>query len=209
MTTAPSRDVRAPFAPGSRSRPGSRPGPRPARAVAAAAVALAALLAGAPARSADLRFGYIDSSRIFQEYSVAKEAQLRFDRQVQSWQEEAAEKQRAVDKLRAEVRDQSPILSSVKRAEREEALQKAIGDYETFIQEVWGPQGRAARENETSTQEIVRQVREVVDKLATDKGLSLVLDAASGIVLFADKSFDLTAEVLAELNTRAATGTAR
>lgn len=179
--------------------------------LAAAAVA-AAWLAAAPAAvsaATDLRFGYIDSSRIFQEYSVAKEAQLRFDRQVQSWQEEAAEKQRAVEKLRAEVRDQSPILSSVKRAEREEALQKAIGEYETFIQEVWGPQGRAARENETSTQEIVRQVREVVDKLATGKGLSLVLDAASGIVLFADKSFDLTAEVLAELNTRAATGAAR
>lgn len=184
--------------------------PRRARAHAGlVAAALLALLPAASARAADLRFGYIDSSRIFQEYSVAKEAQQRFDRQVQSWQEEAAEKQRGVEKLRAEVRDQSPILSSVKRAEREEALQKAIAEYEQFIQDVWGPNGRAARENDTSTQEIVRQVREVVDRMATDKGLSLVLDAASGIILFADKSLDLTAEVLTELNTRAASGTAR
>jgi outer membrane protein len=189
-------------------RPSRPSGAAPTLRLAATAT-IALLLAAAPARAADLRFGYIDSSRIFQEYSVAKEAQLRFDRQVQSWQEEAAEKQRAVDKLRAEVRDQSPILSSAKRQEMEEALQKAISEYETFIQEVWGPQGRAARENDTSTQEIVRQVREVVDKLANDKGLSLVLDAASGIVLFADKSFDLTAEVLTELNTRATSGTAR
>ena len=36
---------------------------------------LAASLAVRPATAADLRFGYIDSARIFQEYSVAKEAQ--------------------------------------------------------------------------------------------------------------------------------------
>ena len=75
--------------------------------------------------AADLNVGYIDSARIFAEYGEAKEAQERFDRQVQGWRDEATEKEKVVAQLRAEVRDQSPILSALKRQEKDEALQRA------------------------------------------------------------------------------------
>ena len=153
----------------------------------------------------DLRVGYIDSGRIFQEYKAAQEAQQRFDRQVQGWRDEAGEKENLVKKLRTETRDLSPILSSVKRQEKEEELQKAISEYERFIQDVWGPQGRAAQENERATQEVVASIRSVVEKLAADKGLTLVLDAASGFMIYADRSLDLTSDVIQELNSRATT----
>jgi outer membrane protein len=172
-------------------------------------VALGLVLASFPsaARAADTRVGFIDSAKIFQDYKLAQDAQQQFDRQVQNWRNEAAEKQRAVDQLRAEVRDQGPILSSVKRQEKEEALQKAIQVYETFVQEVWGPNGRAAQENERTTKEIVDQIRSVVQKLAGEKGLDLVFDAAGGAIVYADRSLDLSAEVVRELNTRVEQGT--
>lgn len=172
------------------------------RAGPAVAVAALLLCAAAPAR-AELRFGYIDSARIFGEYKVAQEAQARFDRQVQGWRDEAAERERQVNQLRAEVRDQSPILSSLKRQEKEEALQKAIAEYEKFIQDIWGPQGRAAQENERATADVVQQIRTAVEKLAADRNLNLVLDAASGAIIYADKTLDLTPDVLAELNAQA------
>ncbi len=168
-----------------------------------AAVALAALLPAGVARAADLRIGYVDSARIFQDYKLAQDAQQRFDRQVQGWRDEASEKEKAVNALRAEVRDQSPILSSAKRQEKEDALQKAINDYEQFIQEIWGPQGRAAQENERATRGIIDQIRAVVEKFALDKGLELVLDSSTGGIIYADRSLDLTGDVLNELNTRA------
>jgi len=174
----------------------------------AAAVLVWFVLAPAPA-GAELKFGYIDSARIFQEYSAAREAQERFDRQVQGWKDDAAEKEKVVNQLRAEVRDQSPILSSLKRQEKEEALQKAISEYERFIQEVWGPQGRAAQENERATAEVVQQIRTAVEKVAGDKALNLVLDSASGVIIFADKNLDLTSDVLAELIARTKGGTGR
>jgi outer membrane protein len=171
--------------------------PRSAGAAAAGALAFLALTA-APLH-AETRFGYIDSGRIFTEYAAAKEAQARFDRQVQGWRDEAAEKEKAVSQLRAEVRDLSPILSSLKRQEREEALQKAISEYERFIQEIWGPQGRASQENERATGEVVRLIRAAVEKVAGEKNLNLVFDAASGFILYADKTLDVTADVLTEL----------
>lgn len=182
---------------------------RHARTFATLVIGAASLLAAglvAPARAADLRIGFIDSGRIFQEYTDAREAQARFDRQVQGWRDEAAEKDKAVKQLRDEVRDMSPILSSLKRQEKEVALQKAIEDYERFVQSIWGPQGRAAQENTRSTQEVVTQIRAVVEKLAGERGLDLVFDAAGGYIIFADKSLDLTAEVIRQLNEKSTTG---
>src|SRR5437870_6234143 len=106
---------------------------------------LALALPATTALAVDLRVGYIDSGRIFQEFKAAQEAQQRFDRQVQGWRDEAAEKEAVVKRLRTEAHDLSPILSSVKRQEKEEELQRAISEYERFIQDVWGPQGRAAQ----------------------------------------------------------------
>jgi outer membrane protein len=171
---------------------------------------LAAILGLAgPARAADLRIGYIDSGRIFQEYSVAKEAQAQFDRKVEGWRAQSAEKENQVAQLRTEVRDQGPILSTLKRKEKEEALQRAISEYEKFLQQIWGPQGRAVQENEQATGEVVAQIRAVVEKIASQKGLVMVFDAASGFILYADRTLDLTNEVLQELNTQSKTGSPR
>jgi outer membrane protein len=180
------------------------PGPRLRPVLLALALLVPASGAGVPfARAADTRIGYLDSARIFQEYSIAQEAQQRFDRQVQGWRDEATEKEKDVSALRAEVKDQSPILSSAKRQEKEDALQKAISDYEQFIQDIWGPQGRAAQENERATREIVDQIRSAVEKVANDKGVELVLDSAGGSIIYADKTMDMTGDVITELNTRA------
>ena len=177
--------------------------PRSAIATLAAGVLLGGLLAGGPAR-AEVRVGYIDSARIWAEFKDAQEAQQRFERQVQGWRDEAAEKERGVNDLRKEVQDQSPVLSALKRREKESALQTAISDYEKFVREVWGENGRATQENTRATEEIVGLVRRAVEKVAGQKGLDLVLDATSGFIIYADKSLDLTNDVLAELNANAA-----
>jgi len=183
----------------------TRPWPR--RAVALRIGLLVALAAAGSAVAADFKVGYIDSSRIFQEFADAKEAQARFDRQVQGWREEADEKDKAVKKLRGEVRDMSPVLSALKRQEKEEALQKAIAAHEQFVQSIWGPQGRATQENERATQEVVTKIRAVVEKIAGDKGLDVVFDSSGGFLIYADKTLDLTSEVIRQLNERATSGT--
>ena len=166
-------------------------------------MALAALLATVSAApAAELRIGYIDSARIFQEYNAAKEAQARFDRLVQGWRDEAGEKERLVKQLKDEVRDQSPMLSALKRQEKEEALQRASSDYEKFVQDTWGTNGKAAQENERATAEVVSAIRAAVEKVAASRGLELVLDAAGGLIIYADRSLDLTALVIQELNSQ-------
>jgi len=178
-----------------------------ARVWAGFLAAIVLLVTSEARAAADLHFGYIDSARIFSEYQSAKDAQQRFDRLVQGWKDEAAEKEKAVNQLRQEVRDQSPILSSLKRQERETALQRAVTDYETFIQDVWGPNGRASQENERATNDIVTNIRAAVEKVASQKGLDVVLDAAGGFLVYADKNYDLTTDVITELTAQDKTRT--
>ncbi len=179
----------------------------PRRAGWGGALLLAAVLAGARPGAAETKIGYIDSARIFQEYRVAQEAQASFDRQVQGWRSEAAEKQKLVDQLRADVRDQGPILSALRRQQKEEALQRAISDYEKFVQDTWGPNGKASQENQRATQDVISQIRSAVEKVAGDRQLDLVLDAAGGFIIYADKTLDLTTAVLQELADRTSSGT--
>jgi outer membrane protein len=178
-------------------------------ALGAGVALLAGLLLGSAPAAAQARLGYIDSARIFSEYKAAQDAQARFDRQVQGWRDDATEKEKVVTQLRAEVRDQGPILSSLKRQEKEEALQKAISEYERFIQDIWGPQGRAAQENDRATGEVVQQIRAAVEKIAGDKNLNIVLDAASGSIIYVDKTLDVTPDVLTELNAHLQGGATR
>ncbi len=179
---------------------------RAARAGRTGLALVVMLAAAAPLRAADTRIGYIDSSRIWVEYKDAQEAQQRFERQVQGWRDEAAEKERLVTQLKAEVRDQGPVLSALKRQEKESARDHAVSDYESFVQDIWGVNGKAAQENARATEEIIQKVRISVEKVAGQRGLELVLDASGGFIIYADKTLDMTNDVLAELNSNAAGG---
>jgi outer membrane protein len=163
------------------------------------AVLACAALAG-PARAQNVRIGFVDSQRIFNEYKSAQEAQDRFSREIQSWRTEADDRRRQVDELRNELKDQDPLLSEAKKLEKESTLQKAVSDYDRFVQDFWGPNGKVQRLNDEITREVIGKVRDAVELLANREGYDLVLDAADGNVIFGVKSLDLTQRVLDELN---------
>ena len=156
-------------------------------------------LAG-PARAQNVRIGFVDSQRIFNEYKSAQEAQDRFAREIQSWRTEADDRRRQVDDLRNELKDQDPLLSEAKKLEKESTLQKAVSDYDRFVQDFWGPNGKVQRLNDEITREVIGKVRDAVELLANREGYDLVLDAADGNVIFGVKSLDLTQRVLDDLN---------
>ena len=176
----------------------------------AAAFALAwLLLPAAPAAAQTIRIGFVDSQRIFSEYKAAQEAQDRFGREIQAWRTEADDRHRGVDVLRNELKDQDPLLSEATRLEKDTALQKAVSDYDRFVQDFWGPNGKVQRLNDEMTREVIAKVRDAVELLANRQGYDLVLDAADGNVIFGVKSLDLTQQVLDDLNKAAAGATAK
>lgn len=175
-------------------------GIRLGRAAALLAFALGMLLLSAPPAAAQIvRIGFVDSQRIFDGYSGARDAQERFTREITAWRTEADERRRALDVLRDELRDQEALLSEERKLEKETGVQRAVADYDRFVQEFWGPGGRVGRLNDEMTREVIGRIRDAVETIANREGYDLVLDAADGNVIFGVKNLDLTDRVLAEL----------
>jgi outer membrane protein len=167
--------------------------------VSLAAVVAVMCFAGSGAAQ-DIKLGYIDSERIFNEYKAVGEAQQQFDRDVEAWKKEAEQTERELQAMQEELESQRLLLSEKALQEKEAALQTMASEYERFIQSVWGPTGKIAQRNAELTRPIMEKVRQVVDKLAAEQGFSLIFDAADGNIVYGEKSLDLTDQVLTELN---------
>jgi len=178
---------------------------RPLRAVV---WAIAFCCLGLPAfvSAADIKIGFIDSERIFAEHPGTQGAQTSFNRKAQDLTKTAKEKKAEIDDLQRKLDAQGPMLSEAKRDEQNQALQKKIADYETFVQKNWGPQGEVSKMNERFLKPIVDRVHKIVTGIGTDEGYSLVLDAADGNIIFGDKTLDLTDRVLDSLKKEDASG---
>ena len=167
----------------------------------------ASLLAASGVRAAELKLGYIDSDRIFQNYEKTKTVQDDFNREVADISKTAREKKTEIDELQRKLDQQSPMLSEAKRDEQNKQLQTKIGEYEAFVQANWGPNGKISKLNEEYLKPIIDRVHNIVTVIGTEEGYSLILDAADGVVVFGDKSFDLTDRVLSSLRTEDESGT--
>jgi outer membrane protein len=168
---------------------------------------LSATQVAVSAGAVELKIGYIDSDRIFAEYPKTQEVQTAFNREVADLSKSAREKKTEIDELQRKLDQQSPMLSEAKKDEQNLALQKKIGDYETFVQTNWGPNGKISKLNEEYLRPIIDRVHNIVTTIGTDEGYSLILDAADGNVVFGDKQYDLTDRVLSLLRTEDESGT--
>lgn len=171
-----------------------------------ALLALALLGTGAERAWADLKIGFIDSDRIFAEYRKTQEAQEAFNREVQDLTKTARDKKTEIDELQRKLDQQGPMLSEAKRDEQNQLLQKKIGEYESFVQTTWGPNGKITKLNEEYLKPIIDRVHAIVAGIGADEAYSLILDAADGNVVYGDKTLDLTDRVLSELRTEDETG---
>ena len=162
------------------------------------ATACAAILSPALA-GADLKVGFIDSDRIFENYPKTQEAQAAFNREVQELSKTAREMKSQIDELQKKLDQQSPMLSDAKRDEQGAELRRKTSEYETFVQSNWGPGGRISKLNEEYLKPIVDRVHAIVVEIGQQEGYSLILDAADQNIIYGDKLYDLTDRVLTAL----------
>jgi outer membrane protein len=167
---------------------------------AAVLAVLVSLVPAGSARAADLKIGYIDSSRIFAEYKGTEDAQRSFDEEVQVWVKQAETMKAELDSLEKDFTAQSLMLSDARKTEKRQAISDKKAAYETFTQSVWGPQGRIAEKNSQLIQPIIEKINVVLKKIGDEEGYLIVLDSSLGGIVYAAEGIDLSDRVLEELN---------
>ena len=162
--------------------------------------ASAAAFAGSSALAQDLKIGYIDSQRIFDEFRETQEAEKLYKKEVEQWKTEAAEKEQEITKLQEELRAQSLMLSEEKQKEKKLEIDRKLEDYQRFVAETFGEEGIAAKRNRELTQPIVERINKILEKLSETDNFAIVFDVANANIVYAKKDLDLTERVLEELN---------
>ena len=162
--------------------------------------AVAVLILPAALAAEDLKIGYIDSARIFAEYKGTEDAQRDFDQEVAGWEEKARGMKAELDSLTEVYQSQSLMLSEAKKAERQQEIAAKQAEYESYVQSVFGPEGRVAEKNSELVRPIVDKINLVLQEIGDEEGYTMVFDASIGGIVYAAEGIDLTDRVLEELN---------
>ena len=149
-----------------------------------------------------LRVAHVDSKLIFDGYKGTKKAQEEYDRQGAKWEQQANLLQKELAAIKEKIDKQLLMLSDEKRRELEADYKKKDTELKNFIDRVYGRNGELISENEKISGPIIQLIRKAVNEIALQEGYDMVVDRATGSVLFWKKENDLTQKVLDYLNNR-------
>lgn len=145
------------------------------------------------------KFAYVHSQKVLAEYSeyrdvqnklaeIQNQYQAQYDQLVQEYQQQIQE-----------IESQSLLLSPEKKAEKERLAQQKAIEIEKFKYEKLGPQGEIYKKQAELGQPVLDKINNVIKQIGESEGYDFVFDGATGL-LWAKEEFNITQQVLDELN---------
>jgi len=147
-----------------------------------------------------IKIGYVDSNRILAEYKGTKDLEAQYNKVIQEWQKKAEDMKKDILDMQSELQSQSLLLSDDAKMRKMEELQTKQQKYEQFLQDIWGPNGKAKQKNEEIMKPLIEKINTILQKIGKDKGYTIIFDIAGGSVVYTEEGLDLTDKVLEELN---------
>lgn len=165
-----------------------------------AALVLAALAATAGAED---KVGYLNSEQIRLEYKGARDIDGQVEASVAEWRNRAREMEKEIDTLAAELMNQRLLLSDEAARAKEQAIRDKRAAFESYLNEVWGVSGLAARREAELWQPVFDKATAIIEEIGAEGGYVMIFDAAQMGIVYAAPSTDLTKQVLDRLNSEA------
>lgn len=153
--------------------------------------------AAEPAKSDHVKIAVVDLMKALNESTAGKKAKQDLEVLIKSKQSLLDDKGREIEKLKGEVEKQSSVLSADARKSKEEELEKLIRDYQRIVSD---SQNDIKKKEAEFTGEIIKDLRAVIEKIASEGGYTMVIENAEGIILFSKKELDLTESVIKKYN---------
>ena len=169
------------------------------RTVLLLGVTLAVLTSAAVICSAaDIAF--IHSERIRAEYTGARDIDNQLQVSINDWRTQARELEAGIQSLLSELESQRLLLSPDAVREKEQTIQQKQVEYESFLNDVWGVGGLAARREAELWQPVIERINTILGEIGAAGEYDMIFDAAGGTIVYAAPGVDLTDQVLEQLN---------
>ena len=124
-------------------------------------------------------------------------AQKRLDKYVADWQKELADMAAEIESLRANYEQESYLLPDNLKKRRQEEIQLKEQELRTLQQQRFGAGGDLDKRRAELLKPVQDRVYSTIERIAHEKNYAFVFDkAGSATILFANKKYDISDEVL-------------
>ncbi len=147
----------------------------------------------------DVKIGFVDSERIFEEYQAASAAQAEFNEFVKTYRDSAEILRQNIEQRKSELESQKLVLSEEARLRKLDEVESLTQAYNQFLQEVFGGGGKVDQKNDVLMTPLLKKINDGIANVAQQEGFTIVLDLTKGIY-YASNELDLTELVINELN---------
>ncbi len=174
--------------------------PFPDRRSLVLAIALVLGVVSLAGRVAAADLAIVDYQAVFEKYEGTSDAQRTLDREMKDWDAQAKEMRGEIEIMTTELESQRLMLSEDRLREKTEELDRLREEYQTFAEDVWGVEGRAAERNAELTAPIAERILDIIAKVGGEEKLDVILDASTGGVVWAKDDVNITTLILDELS---------
>jgi outer membrane protein len=149
---------------------------------------------------AQLKIGYVRPQYIFSKYEPYKEAQKKID-DFQKTEIAKLDKQQQQLKQNADdYRQKQMLMSEEIQQSKQEELLKQQDALQKAYDELTRTDGTLDKKNEELVAPIIENINNVLMRLGKAEKYDYIFDANAGGVIYADEKYDLSDQVLEELN---------
>jgi outer membrane protein len=175
--------------------------------VALVALVTLCALAVAPKRDSQigiptLKIGYVDMTKLFNEYQETKIRTAVFEKEWNDAQEEINQKARRLEELKNRLQEQGNTLGESEKQQLESQIDEAERDVKDYYELSLK---RLRRREDEIKKELLDKLQKEIDDYGTREGYSMIFREST--LLHAAPTYDLTDEILRRVNTESETGT--
>ena len=157
----------------------------------------ATFTAGSASGADGVKIGYVDMRVALNESEAGKKAKIELESLIKSKQSSIEEKGKTIEKLKGDFEKQASVLSADARKSKEEEIERLARDFQRLVQD---SQNDVKKKEGEITGSILKEIRDVVEKIGQEEGYSLILENVEGIILFSRKDLDVTERVIKTYN---------
>jgi len=150
-------------------------------------------------QAAEIKVAYVDMQEALNISEAGKKAKEVFKGEVDRLQKDLDKHQAELKAMNDELEKQSLILSEETRLKKEKEYQEKLKEFQRFYQD---SQEKLQEKDAQLTRTIIIDLRNIIAGMGRDKGYTFILEKNESNMLYADKSIDLTADVVKKYNER-------
>lgn len=146
------------------------------------------------------KVGYIASDAVRTRWPEMQQAEQRIQSMVDDWKREAAEQQKVIDQLEAEIKKNRLVWTLEERQQKETELVRLKDERQRFLKQKFEPGGEYDQQSQAILRPVEEKLFAAVQEVAANEGFDIVLDKSTQVIPYVNPKYDLTVKVMKKLN---------